>query len=60
MRGVGKGLIGAVVEPTAGVLDLASDVSSGIMSSTTMSHAVKQRVRPPRAAMYDEDACLEP
>ena len=30
MRGMGKGLIGAVVKPTTGVLDLATDISTGI------------------------------
>jgi hypothetical protein len=33
MRGMGKGLIGAVVKPTAGVLDLATDISTGIKHS---------------------------
>ena len=46
MRGMGKGLIGAVVKPTTGVLDLATDISTGIKKevvpggATTHCHPV--------------------
>ena len=61
MRGMGMGLIGAMVKPTAGVLDLASDVSSGIVSSTTLANAnLKFRARPPRAPVYDPKDALRP
>jgi|EP01047_Picozoa_sp_COSAG01_P049766 vacuolar protein sorting-associated protein 13A/C len=58
---MGKGLIGAVVKPAAGVLDLASDVSSGIMSSATMAGSNRaSRTRPPRAAVHDPNDALVP
>ena len=39
MKGVGKGLLGAVVKPTAGVLDLATDLSTGIKATATQAGA---------------------
>lgn len=60
MRGMGKGLIGAVVKPTAGVLDLASDITSGIVSSTIYNGNTIQRSRPPRAPVYDAGDALGP
>eukprot|EP01048_Picozoa_sp_COSAG05_P015390 COSAG05_NODE_1852_length_3958_cov_1.907748_2_plen_137_part_00 len=60
MRGVGKGLIGAVVKPTAGVLDLASDVTSGIVSSTVNTSSRIQRSRPPSAPEYNAGDALGP
>ena len=61
MKGVGKGLVGAVVKPAAGVLDLASDVSSGIKASATGASAHRAlRARPPRAPVYDANAPLTP
>lgn len=59
MKGVGKGLVGAVVKPTAGVLDLASDLSSGIKATATQAGTHKAlRARPPRAPVYDPKAPL--
>ena len=61
MKGMGKGLVGAVVKPAAGVLDLASDVSSGIKASATGASAHRAlRARPPRAPGYDDNAPLTP
>ena len=61
MKGMGKGLVGAVVKPAAGVLDLASDVSSGIKASATGASAHRAlRARPPRAPVYDANAPLTP
>ena len=39
MKGVGKGLLGAVVKPTAGVLDLATDLSTAIKATATQAGA---------------------
>jgi hypothetical protein len=59
MKGMGKGLVGAVVKPAAGVLDLASDVSSGIKATATGAGANRAlRARPPRAPVYDANAPL--
>jgi hypothetical protein len=59
MKGLGKGMVGAVVKPTAGVLDLASDISSGIKATATQAGAHKAlRARPPRAPVYDPKAPL--
>jgi len=53
IRGLGKGLVGAVVKPTAGVLDLATDLSSGVRNSTTVYADCPPRRRMPRAPTTD-------
>eukprot|EP01043_Picozoa_sp_COSAG02_P102493 COSAG02_NODE_38517_length_428_cov_0.781155_1_plen_83_part_10 len=59
MKGMGKGLVGAVVKPAAGVLDLASDVSSGIKATATGAGANRAlRARPPRAPFVSRAAQL--
>lgn len=54
MKGVGKGLSGLVVKPVAGVLDLATRATEGMVASAkalageTMENPIAIRRRPPR------------
>nr|XP_054769178.1 intermembrane lipid transfer protein VPS13D-like [Lytechinus pictus] len=49
MKGIGRGIMGTVTKPAAGLFDLASGTMAAIRSSTTNeSHLMPPRVRPPR------------
>eukprot|EP00057_Strongylocentrotus_purpuratus_P015089 XP_011669563.1 PREDICTED: vacuolar protein sorting-associated protein 13D [Strongylocentrotus purpuratus] len=49
MKGIGRGIMGTVTKPAAGLFDLASGTMNAIRSSTTSeSHLMPPRVRPPR------------
>eukprot|EP00743_Colponemidia_sp_Colp-15_P008438 GILK01009172.1.p1 GENE.GILK01009172.1~~GILK01009172.1.p1 ORF type:complete len:1282 (+),score=242.95 GILK01009172.1:355-3846(+) len=53
-KGVGQGLVGTIVKPTAGVFDLASRTAEGIGNTARMSQArVMERKRPPRVFGVD-------
>jgi vacuolar protein sorting-associated protein 13A/C len=54
LKGVGKGLVGAVTKPVVGVFDLASNVSEGIRNTTTVfDNPERDRVRVPRHVPVD-------
>ena len=49
MKGLGKGIVGAVTKPVVGVFDLASSVTEGLKHSTMSPEALsRRRVRLPR------------
>ncbi|XP_071476556.1 intermembrane lipid transfer protein VPS13D-like [Diadema antillarum] len=49
MKGLGRGIVGTVTKPAAGILDLASGTMAAIRSSTTRdSHIMPPRARPRR------------
>jgi len=50
--GLGKGLLGAVVKPTAGLMDLTSQAAEGVRN-TSKSGDVTRRIRPPRVNLGD-------
>ena len=54
MKGIGKGIVGAVAKPIVGVFDLASIVSEGIRNTTTVFDETEvERTRLPRHIPYD-------
>ncbi|KAF9478514.1 vacuolar protein sorting-associated protein 13 [Pholiota conissans] len=54
LKGVGKGLVGAVTKPVVGVFDLASNVSEGIRNTTTVfDNPERDRIRLPRLIPAD-------
>ena len=63
LRGVGKGIVGAVVKPTVGIADLAEEVSTGMRNTaevfeigeTPMKPEQFTRFRPPRPAFSTDD-----
>ncbi|DAZ98426.1 TPA: hypothetical protein N0F65_000140 [Lagenidium giganteum] len=59
VEGVGKGLIGVAVKPTAGILDLAARTTAGITATTTVfdKKARNTRMRLPRM-MHTRDKRL--
>lgn len=50
--GLGKGLLGAVVKPTAGLMDLASKATE-VVSKTSKGSQLNKRLRPPRVSLGD-------
>ncbi|KAJ3917835.1 vacuolar protein sorting-associated protein 13 [Lentinula edodes] len=55
LKGMGKGLVGAVTKPVVGVFDLASNVSEGIRNTTTVFDSPdRDRVRLPRLVPHDQ------
>ena len=52
LSGLGKGLLGAVVKPTAGLMDLASKATE-VVSKTSKGAAANKRLRPPRVCLGD-------
>ncbi|CAF0704730.1 unnamed protein product [Brachionus calyciflorus] len=57
LGGLGKGIIGAVTKPTAGVIDFASQSLEGVRKVAVQEESV-ERVRPPRS-IYN-DAVIRP
>ncbi|XP_045047540.2 intermembrane lipid transfer protein VPS13A isoform X2 [Desmodus rotundus] len=57
LKGVGKGLVGAVARPTGGIIDMASSTFQGIKRATETSDEV-QSLRPPR--FFNEDGVIRP
>ncbi|XP_054438980.1 intermembrane lipid transfer protein VPS13A isoform X2 [Pteronotus mesoamericanus] len=57
LKGVGKGLVGAVARPTGGIIDMASSTFQGIKRATDTSDEV-QSLRPPR--FFNEDGVIRP
>mmetsp|Transcript_45817 Transcript_45817/g.71794 ORF Transcript_45817/g.71794 Transcript_45817/m.71794 type:complete len:623 (-) Transcript_45817:24-1892(-) len=53
LSGLGKGLLGAVVKPTAGLMDLTSMAAEGVRDTTKSTEDVLKRVRPPRVNLGD-------
>jgi len=54
LKGIGKGLAGAVIKPAVGVADFASNVTEGLRNTTTMFDPPTQdRVRQPRHVPFD-------
>jgi len=59
IKGMGRGLVGAVTKPVVGVFDLASNVSEGIRNTTTVFDTPQRdRVRKPR--LVPADGVLQP
>eukprot|EP01012_Entosiphon_sulcatum_P033873 TRINITY_DN428_c0_g1_i2.p1 TRINITY_DN428_c0_g1~~TRINITY_DN428_c0_g1_i2.p1 ORF type:complete len:2501 (+),score=328.37 TRINITY_DN428_c0_g1_i2:171-7673(+) len=49
MKGAGKGVVGLVVKPVTGLVDLAAKATQGLRNTTTMfDQSNRLRVRPPR------------
>ena len=48
-KGVAQGLLGAVVKPVAGTLDMVSDVTAGVRNTATYFDDAILRLRVPRA-----------
>ena len=57
LKGIGRGIVGAVTKPVVGVFDLASNVTEGIRN-TTMEDTGLDRIRPPR--FIDPSGILKP
>jgi len=51
--GLGKGILGAVVKPTAGLMDLTSKAAEGVRN-TSRAGEMLRRVRPPRVHLGDQ------
>eukprot|EP01117_Protostelium_nocturnum_P009173 TRINITY_DN3284_c0_g1_i3.p1 TRINITY_DN3284_c0_g1~~TRINITY_DN3284_c0_g1_i3.p1 ORF type:complete len:3093 (+),score=888.87 TRINITY_DN3284_c0_g1_i3:80-9358(+) len=47
-KGLGRGLVGTVVKPTVGVIDLATQTTKGLRNTASMFDAKITRNRPPR------------
>lgn len=47
-KGLGKGVIGTVVKPTVGVIDLATQTTKGLRNTASMFDVKVTRRRPPR------------
>lgn len=53
--GIGKGLVGAAVKPTAGILDFVTRTAQGVANQARgSSAATQQRIRPPRKLYGDK------
>lgn len=48
IKGVGKGIVGAVTKPVVGVFDLASNVTEGLKNTTSIDELECSRIRYPR------------
>lgn len=51
VKGFGKGVIGTVTKPAAGVLDLASGTLNALKSTTDNENRMRNRQRPPRCGV---------
>lgn len=56
LKGVGQGLIGVVVKPTVGALDMVQRTTEGIKNTTSSADQNRKRRRPPR--FIDRDRLL--
>lgn len=54
MQGVGKGLVGVVVKPVAGAVDMVTKTAEGVKNTTTLLDAKTDRVRLPRCVGHDK------
>jgi len=48
LKGIGRGIAGAVVKPTVGVIDFVTQTTEGIKNTTTILDEKKKRIRYPR------------
>lgn len=53
-KGLGKGFLGVVVKPIAGVLDFATRTAEGTRNTATMFEDRYGRRRPPRYSFWRE------